>query len=367
MKLLLALILGFSLTASAQRPMIEQLPDLLTMYAPSAERGESWKKIQIENPSQWEQKAKDIRQRTLDIMGRFPSSDPPLEARVEKEEILPKYVRRKVSYQSATGDRIPAWLLIPRNVLGRCPAVLAAHQTEAGGKDSAVAIGGEPHVRYGHELAELGFVVLAPDSITAGERVFPDAKPYVTAPFDKANPEWSAMGKMCSDHRRGLDYLQTLDIVDPERIGAIGHSLGGYNAYFLAAFDDRVKATVVSCGFTPMGRASKPFAWARETWFVHFPALARYLRAGILPFDFHEVMALVAPRPLFNYSAGQDSIFPDAAAIAAAGVELRQLYRVLGTPDSLSFEMGSGPHGFPEPVRQRAYAWLEKQLSATRR
>ncbi len=217
-------------------------------------------------------------------------------------------------------------------------------------------------MHYGAELAERGFVVLAPDSITAGERVLPDAKPYVTAPFDRQHPAWSAMGKMCADHRRGLDYLQSLAFVDARRMAAIGHSLGGYNAFFLASFDERVRAVVSSCGFTPLGEASKPFAWSRSGWFVHFPKLAPYLRAGIAPFDFHEVLALIAPRALFNYSADQDSIFPDADVIRAAAGQVREVYRVLGAGQRFRFEMGAGPHSFPDMVRQEAYDWLEREL-----
>ena len=49
---------------------------------------------------------------------------------------------------------------------------------------------------------------------------------------------------------RALDLLQTLPRVDPARIGSIGHSLGGHNTLFLAAFDQRIKAAVSNCGFT---------------------------------------------------------------------------------------------------------------------
>ena len=347
-----------------RQPMIGALTDLLAAY--EYEAVDHWRKVRISSASEWAAKRSDIRRRVLDIMGKFPEATPPLDARILAEVETPLYVRRKITYTSNDGERIPAWLLAPKAALEgkrRFPAILALHQTEARGKDSVAGLDGAPHVRYGHELAERGFVVLAPDSITAGERVLPGAKPFVTAPFDREHPEWSAMGKMRADHRRGLDYLQTLDFVDPKRIGAIGHSLGGYNAFFLAAFDARVQAVVSSCGFTPLGKASKPFAWSRPDWFVHFPRLAPYLRAGIAPFDFPEVLALIAPRPLFNYSASRDAIFPDVDAITEAAEQVRQVYRLLGAGDRFLFLMGDGPHGFPEPVRNQAYTWLEKQLA----
>jgi pimeloyl-ACP methyl ester carboxylesterase len=170
------------------------------------------------------------------------------------------------------------------------------------------------------------------------------------------------MGKMLADHRRGLDYLASLPFVDPARMGAIGHSLGAYNSYFLSAFDERVRAVVVSCGFDVMAGAERPFAWARRGWFVHFPKLAPYLRAGILPFDFHEVLALAAPRAAFVYAARQDTIFADPANIEAAAAQVRAVYAMLGREDRFRFVMGDGPHSFPPAIRQQAYRWLEDQL-----
>lgn len=335
--------------------------DLLAGYEQG--QGDAWRKVRIATPEQWEAKRADIRRRVLDIMGPFPAGGatlaPATLARTDEEG----YTRAKVVYNDEAGRPIRAWLLVPKGT-GPFPAILAAHPTETGAKDAVVGLAGKAYNHYGLELVRRGFVVLAPDSIAAGERVLPGADPYVTAPFDKANPEWSAMGKMLADHRRGIDYLVSLPVVDGARIGVIGHSLGGYNAFFLAAFEPRVRAAVSSCGFNPMGLASKPFAWARTSWFVHFPRLAPYLRAGILPFDFHEVLALVAPRPLFNYSAARDSIFPDADAIRGAAAQVGEVYRLMGAEDRFVFRITDGPHEFPPAVREEAYGWLARQLGA---
>ncbi len=346
----------------ALRIMIDRQIEVLRGFDSDKRDVNGWQPLRITTPAQWQRRREEIQQRVIDVMGKFPSRAVSLDARIVSEEDTPSYVRRKVSYLSADGDRIPAWLLIPKRGARPMPAVLALHQTETVGKDSAVGIGGAPHVRYGHELAERGFVVLAPDSITAGERVLPGSKPYVTDVFDRTHPEWSALGKMCSDHQRGVDYLETLDFVDAHRIGAIGHSLGAYNAFFLAAFDSRIAAAVSSCGLSTFGGTAKPLAWARESWFVHLPRLKAYLRAGIVPFDMHEVMALAAPRPLFNYSARQDEIFPDIEAIEAAGAQVGEVYRLLGAENNFVFRVGDGPHNFPEAVRDEAYKWLAKHL-----
>jgi dienelactone hydrolase len=276
-------------------------------------------------------------------------------------------VQKKVSFASGTGDRITGYLLLPKiaSPANPRPGVLALHSTIAPG--AAVTVGVEK-VRenryYGLELAHRGYVVLAVDTIAAGDRIYPGSEPFVTEGFYRQHPGWSAMGKMLYDHIRAVDYLCTLAEVDASRIGAIGHSLGGYNAFFLQAFDLRVKAAVSSCGFTPIGGTTSPFQFARDQWFVHFPELRDYLRAGTVPCDLHEVMALCAPRPLFNYSARQDHIFPSWPTIDAALRQVEEVYRVLGAaPEAFLREDGEGDHDFPPDVRKRVYRWLDRWLS----
>jgi hypothetical protein len=92
--------------------------------------------------------------------------------------------------------------------------MLALHQTVPQGKDEPAGLSGDSNKHYGKELVERGYVVLVPDSITAGERVYPGAEPFVTRPFDESHPHWSAMGKMIWDHMRAVDYLVSLPVVD---------------------------------------------------------------------------------------------------------------------------------------------------------
>ena len=214
---------------------------------------------------------------------------------------------------------------------------------------------------YGKELAQRGYVVLAIDEITAGERVY--GRDYFdTGEFDRRFPRWSAMGKMLHDHRRALDYLAMHCEVDTSRIGVIGHSLGGYNAFFHQAFDERVKAGVSSCGFVAMGTSASPFRFARAEWFVHFPVLRDYLRSGVVPCDMHEVLALCAPRPFFNFSARQDHIFSDFWAVSEPLEQVARLYEILGAGDRFVRVFRDGDHDFPPEVRQQAYAFLDRWL-----
>ena len=89
----------------------------------------------------------------------------PLEMRVEEEVDCGSYVRRLISYLSQPGGRVPAYLCVPKVVLGggKAPAVLCLHPTENKiGHKVVVGLGGRPHRQYASELAERGFVTLSP-------------------------------------------------------------------------------------------------------------------------------------------------------------------------------------------------------------
>jgi hypothetical protein len=225
------------------------------------------------------------------------------------------------------------------------------------------------------ELAQRGYVVLAIDVLCAGERIYEGDQPYYTDRFYKQFPNWSAMGKNIVDHQRGLDFLCSLDFVDPDRLGCIGHSLGGYNSFFLMAFDPRVKAAVSSCGFSPIGKTNSPYQFARDAWYIHFtPACRNFIRAGMVPCDMHEYMALCAPRALFNYSASDDAIYyPDLAregedfspwweTADKALSQVSGVYHILGAVSNFVRVSGPGGHDFPPEIRQKAYNWLDLHL-----
>lgn len=276
------------------------------------------------------------------------------------------HVRQHLVYDAPGGERVPAVLLVPPDVAARrrpAPAVLALHPTVDTGKADVATPGGRANRRYGVELVERGFVVLAPDTITAGERVQEGEQPFHTGGFYARNPGWTAMGRMLVDHVQAVELLCALDVVDPGRIGAIGHSLGGYNAIFLAGLDERVRAVASSCGFSVFADDPDPGRWGERDWFSHIPRLSRDLASGEVPFEWHEIAALVAPRPMFAWCARQDEIFPHWPAIVAGMAELARLYRVLGHPERLEFLPGDGGHDFPPPARQAAYAFLERWLS----
>lgn len=359
-------------------PGVIPLNDILTDYLQADKKyGKGLIKLTIEDNRSWDDKRQSIIRRSEIMLGKAP--------KLNKEAIKPKilsevqrdgYSELKVQFPSGTGDTIKGFLLVPEGASPALPrpAILALHSTGPGASQT-VGLTPKENRSYGMELAQRGYVVLAIDIASAGERVYDGFESYFTVEFYKEFPEWSAMGKNIYDHQRGLDYLCSLDFVDSDRLACIGHSLGGYNAFFLQAFDPRIKAAVSSCGFTPMGQTNSPYQIARDYWYVHFnPACRDFIRAGIIPCDMHEIMALCAPRPLFNYSAKQDAIFNLYSPQEGKGYiqwwqtvdkalnQVSRVYQILGAENNFVRVAKDGGHDFPPDVREAAYKWLDRYL-----
>ena len=157
------------------------------------------------------------------------------------------------------------------------PAVLALHQTVCDGQEEVDGRDEKyPDQRYGRELAERGYVVLAPD--------YPSFGDY---PCDFSDPRF-ASGTMLGvfNHMRCIDWFVAREDVDAGRIGVIGHSLGGHNAMFLAAWDERVKATVSSCGWDAVSllHSRQVKNWGQDRIYAPGPHRVRVDPAGAVRF-----------------------------------------------------------------------------------
>ncbi|NOU73233.1 prolyl oligopeptidase family serine peptidase [Paenibacillus sp. LMG 31458] len=322
----------------------------------------------IESYEQWIEKLSEVRRIWLDYIGELPARVP-VRVQVKSQSKQSSHTRFHVEYDTVYGDRITAYILIPdENVSNRprnagYPAVIALHSTNEQGKDFIALSTGGTNRMYAVELVERGYVVLVPDALTAGERIYPGRAAFESEPFYEQYPEWSTVAKNLTDHLQGIDVLCSLDYVNPNAIGAIGHSFGGYNAYFLAGMDDRIKAVVSSCGFSPFTGDPHPEHWGYRPYpYTHIPKVSADLQQDRIPFEFHEIVALCAPTPFLNYAGQDDHIFPHWKSVGEGMLELSRLYRWLGKEDRFQSYLGTGGHDFPEEIRMLAYLFLDQWL-----
>ncbi|MHB8996939.1 MAG: dienelactone hydrolase family protein [Armatimonadota bacterium] len=317
----------------------------------------------------WARRRGEIREAFVELLGeKEPEAPADRDLQWHEERREDGLWLRKLSILAEEDDRIFAWLVMPEELVTPAPAVLCMHGTTADAKEACLGIGSHPggSKATATDLARRGFVTLSPDHFCAGERLKEGEQAYDPRPFYERHPDWSEMGKDVYDHRLCLDLLQALPEVDGTRLGCIGHSLGGYGSVFLAALDERVTAGVSSCGITVWEADNMKFNWSREApgRYVHFPKLRDYWKKGMkAPVDFHEIMALIAPRAFLNISAvGNDVCFPIFEPFSELYNQVEGVYKLLGAEGKFGCFFHSCGHSFGTAPRGLAYAWLQEQL-----
>lgn len=191
--------------------------------------------------------------------------------------------------------------------------------------------------------------------------------------FDHDRYESGTM-KGIFNHMRCVDLLQARDDVDAERIGVIGHSLGGHNSIFAGAFDQRIKVVVSSCGWTlfdsynagekvSLEYGGRLGPWAQKRYMPLFRDKYK-LDGERIPFDFDEVLAAIAPRPFFSNSPLSDANF-DVHGVKKGIAEVAKVYGLLKADGNLQIRYPESGHDFPKEVRLEAYRFIDRVLKHT--
>jgi hypothetical protein len=282
------------------------------------------------------------------VMGKFPGKERrcALDVRVTEEVDCGDYVRKFLTYQAEPGGRVSAYLLLPkRRVEGKkWVGILALHQTHGLGQKVVVGLGGSTNDEYGVELVKRGFVCLAP------------AYPLLADYAPDLNGYESGVMKAIWNNVRGMDLMAEFAGTDPERFGAIGHSLGGHTALFTAAFDERIKVVVTSCGFDSFRdyMNGNITGWTSARY---MPKLKDYA-PDRFPFDFDTVLEAIAPRAVFVSAPKGDTNFKWQSVdqiVAKARSESATVVNV-------EVEHPDCGHLFPKEIREKAYAAMERVL-----
>jgi hypothetical protein len=152
---------------------------------------------------------------------------------------------------------------------------------------------------------------------------------------------------------RALDYLETRPEVDTERFGVTGRSGGGAYSWWIAALDERIKVAVPVAGITSLqnhvvdgcieGHCDCMFMVNTYRW------------------DFPQVAALVAPRPLLISNTDKDRIFP-LDGVYDVYVKTRRIYELYRATDKIGLHITEGPHKDTQELRAHAFVWFDRYL-----
>lgn len=318
-------------------------------------RDAAGKETPITTVEQWEQRRQHIIANMELTMGEYPKNRQklPLEPKVLEEKEFDQFTRTKLTIQVDANDRLPMYLFIPKKRDGKLPAMVCLHPTHQQlGKGVPAGLGPKSDRHYAVHLAERGYVTIAPDYPNMGE--------YKLNVYDMGYQ--SATMKAIVNHQRVVDYLQTRAEVDADRIGAIGHSLGGHNSIFLGVFEPRIKVVLSNCGFNSFAKYMKGnlTGWSHAGY---MPLIkSKYdVNPHKMPWDFTEAVAALAPRAFLASAPVNDDNF-EVSGVQDCMKAAEPVYQLFKAADKLKANYPMCKHDFPDDVRDVAFAFIDQQL-----
>ncbi len=295
----------------------------------------------------WIAQREKIRNRWLDYLGVLKPNPVSPVLSIITEESPEDLVRRYVSYEGEPGSTVYGYLIRPREVVKPMPGIVAMHSTSDNQMAYIAGVEEGKIVDFGFQLAKRGFVVFCPQCFLWHDKGERDYEQQVEG-FHEKHPGSKGMAKMLFDAQRAVDVLESLKEVDPNRIGAVGHSLGAKETLYLAAFDGRIKAAVSNEGGIGIDFSNWDASW--------------YLGQDIHEFGHrhHEVLSLIAPRPFFLIGGDSADGIQSEPYIDA----VLPVYRLYGNDkkDNIEFWNHGQGHGVTPQAEARTYEWLIRHL-----
>ena len=355
---------------SSRRLTAQQIPELqptleLKALAADAARYAFTATDQTEAEA-WQHVCRVALKETLGFLDTPPVDPAP---RVIEEVDRGDFIRRKVIISTAAQARMPLHLLIPKGATEPLPVAIA-YAGHGYGVNDIVGLweNGEErwtedgyHKDFGIALCRRGFLVAAPEIAGFGERQSDYS--YLDREFGQAPPTTchnaatyafmlgkSLVGLRVRDGMRLVDYLETLDIADTSRLGAMGISGGGMATFFHAALDQRIKASVISGYFSSF----------RDSILAMHHCTCNFVPGLLTIGEMVDLVGLLLPRPLLVEAGTRDPIFP-IATVRASMARAREVCAILGgnAADLVELDEFEGRHRISG---RRAYDFLWEQL-----
>ncbi|MCO8120454.1 acetylxylan esterase [Stieleria sp. TO1_6] len=308
----------------------------------------------IKTLDDWTQRRNEYRRQLLEMLCLDPM--PPktdLAATVTGSLEEQGVIVERLHFQSMPGLYVTANFYRPRDQQGPLPAILyvCGH-----GKEMAdgVSLGNKTHYQHhGAWFARNGYVCLTIDTVQLGEIEGIHHGTYREGMWWWNNRGYSSAGVEAYNCIRSLDYLQSRDEVDGDRIGVTGRSGGGAYSWWIAAIDQRIKAAVPVAGITSLKNHVVDGCVEGHCDCMYMVNTYRW--------DFPMVAALVAPRPLLIANSDKDRIFP-LDGVVDVYTKTKQIYSLYDASGKLGLHITEGPHQDTQELRIGAFRWFNRFL-----
>ena len=315
----------------------------------------------------WNKRKHDLRKKLWQLLGDMPSLFTP-KATVHKKETRKGYVLEQWTFDNGIGDTVYGYLLIPAADKGRGPAILYNHyhggKYQQGKEEVLTKAFSELNFATGEELARKGYIVQCIDAYAFGERRFqgPAGEKEEGGATESSLFKtfmWEGLtlwGMMVRDDILALNYLVSLPEVDPNRVAAMGMSMGATRTWWLAAMDERIKVAVSVACLTRYQNLISHGSVSSHGIYYYVPNM---LKEGI---DTESVVGLIAPRPHLTLTGDRDEGSP-AAGVRVINSFQEHLYKCYGKEENFRGILYPGvEHTYTPLMWEETLRWLERCL-----
>lgn len=309
---------------------------------------------EIKTLDDWHAKKGEYRRQLFEMLGLDPLPErtdlkPVITGTIEKED----FVVEKLHFQSQPGLYVTANLYRPKEVKQPLPTILYVCGHGRVAKDG-VSYGNKTHYQHhGAWFARNGYVCLVLDTLQLGEIEGDHHGTYKLNQWWWVNRGYTPAGVEAWNCIRALDYLETRPEVDKAKFGVTGRSGGGAYSWWIAALDERIQCAVPVAGITDLenhvvdgcveGHCDCMFMVNTYRW------------------DYPQVAALVAPRPLLLSNTDSDPIFPLDGVVRTYD-KVRRIYRLHKAGDKCGLNITAGGHVDTQELQVHAFRWLNQHL-----
>ncbi len=323
----------------------------MLLFAPQASKAQNNTSDTMASEKLKEEKRKVLYQ----LLGKLPQRDRPISVKVLSREETGELIVEKLLFDFNGIEQVPAYFTKPKNSKGKIPVVLFNHshfgQYEVGKDEFLYGRKEMQSPPYAVALAREGYAGLCLDTWGFGER-------HGRAEIDIFKEMlWKGQvmfGMMLYDNLRALDYLETRDDVDNERIATMGMSMGSTMSWWLAALDERVKVTVDMHCLTDFHTLLEKKALDLHGIYYYVPDLLNH-------FSTSDINGLISPRPHLGIAGKLDPLTP-LEGLEIINKNLKEIYKKDGAPNAWQLKLYDVGHEETAAIREDILKFLKQWL-----
>jgi len=308
----------------------------------------------ITSAGQWKERVPEMRAQLAEMLGLLPL--PPrtdLKATVTKRFEHDTFTVENLHFQSRPGLYVTANLYVPKNLTKPAPTILyvCGHAPVVTNRVSYGTKAAYQH--HGIWFARNGYVCLMIDTLESGEILGNHHGTHRDGLWWWNSRGYTPAGVETWNGMRALDYLSTRPEVDTNRFGITGRSGGGAYSWFVTAMDDRIKAAAPVAGITDLENHVVDGAVEGHCDCMYFVNTYRW--------DYAQLAALAAPRPLLLCNTDDDGIVPLDGVVRIRN-KVRRIYDMLGKGTNFRLAITPGPHKDTQELQVPVMRWFNRHV-----